>query len=496
MAPVKLLEGARPAVESYRRQLFATLFTKFLETLVEISHECCGASSGAARPPDGDQQDFSKGKLMLHRCFLLILPVAAIVASTGNYAAAQNANVGYIQWRDSNIPNMLEALTTHFPVATFEHVTLQNNIGDHGLDAVVNEMEATVNDMKSRGIDRILVGASSAETGPFIEGSAGTLGDVHSDLRHPDVIFSADRQGTTSVDNAQNWYRAGIDFVTDKELGAPILLPDVTGITPQPQFILATDNSPGVDQANVPFTAQATAAGYDVINVDLGWNEATDTYDSFAALGPVIAAATPNSKVGLSASAAPSSTGQPFARWVELTELGLADSSVFESSNGNVEYLGMNYAPFRGDFDDPGSIPVDVKYGVVPASELISDPNGVNDILLELGYPDDPVDARIFDDVEYEGSGVVSAAAFAWLVTDGESNLDARHLIDDNRQLVTYYVEDFSFPAGNTWDEPVTENLRVNPRWTAIVPEPTSLTLGALAAVGLLGFRRRLAGAL
>ena len=345
------------------------------------------------------------------------------------------------------------------------------------LDAVVNEMEAAVNDMKSRGINRILIGASSAETGPFIEGSAGTLGGVHSDTRHPNVIFSADRQGTTSVDNAQNWYRAGIDFVTDKKLGAPVLLPDVNGVTPQPQFILATDNSPGVDQTNVPFVAQARAAGYEVVNVDLGWNETAVTFDNFSALGTAIAAATANSKVGLSASAAPGPADEPFARWVALTQLGLADANVFDPENTNVEYLGMNYGHFLGDFDNPGTLPVDLQYGVVPSSPLIDVPDEVNDVLVELGFPSDSSEVRPYDSREYDGSGVVAAVAFAWLATDGESNLDPRHLIDENRQLVEYYVEDLVFPAGNTWDEPVLANLRINPRWTQIVPEPSSLAI-------------------
>lgn len=425
----------------------------------------------------------------LKRIRFIIFTSALTLASN---AFAQDAKVGFIQWRPSELPTLINGLLPHFPVDTFEHVTLANNIGDHGLDAVLNEMESHVNDMKSRGINRILVATSSAETGPFIEGAGGSLGGIHSDVRHPDVIFSGDRQGTASVDNAQNWYRAGIDFVTANVLGNPVLLPDVTGVVPQPQLILATDNSPAVDQTNIPFTARADMAGYEVVNIDLGWNEATSSFENFSPLGTAITSAPPNSKVGLSASAAPSADDSiPFARWVSLTNQGLADPNVFDPTNSNVEYVGLNYNPFRGDFDDPGSITVDVQYGPAPAPALFSDPSGVNPILQELGFPNDQLGAFTYDNETYDGSGAVVASAFAWLATDGASNLDSRHLIDENRQLVEYYIQDVSQPAGATWDEPLFQNLRVNPRWTEAVPEPSSSTLCGLAALALLGMRRR-----
>jgi hypothetical protein len=385
---------------------------------------------------------------------------------------AQDAKIGYIDWRPSKIPEFLDGVASYFPVDTFEKVTLSNNIADHGLDAVVDEMDAIVNDMKSRGIDRIMIAASSADTGPFIEGSAGSLGGVHSDIRHPNVIFAAGLQGTASVDNGQNWYRAGQDFVTDKVLGAPILLPEVRGVSPRPQFILATDNSPGVDQANTPFTARAVAAGYEVVTVDLGWNETTNTFDSFSSLGPAIASATPGSKVGLSFSAAPSNDDtQPCVRWVSMSQQGLADPNVFDPANGNVQYVGLNYAPFFGDFDNPGSVPVDVNYGVGPTSVLFDDPAGVNEILVALGYPNDSKAAFSYDDRQFGGIGRVDAASFAWLATGGERNLDQRHLLDDNRQLVEFYVNDLVQPAGATWDEGQFENPRENPRWTEIKRE-------------------------
>ena len=428
-------------------------------------------------------------KRTLFSCFFLFSFVFA-----NSIAFAQDAKIGYIEYRPSAVPALLDSLTTYFPVNTFEKVTLSNTIGANGLDAVVNEMEAAVNDMTSRGIDRIMIGASSAETGPFIEGNAGSLGGLHSDVRHPNVVFAADRQGTVSVDNAQNWYRPGIDFVTDKVLGGPVLLPEVVaGTLPKPQFILATDNSPGVDQSNTPFTARAMEAGYEVVNVDLGWNETASTFDSFSALGSAIASAPADSKVGISLSAASSADdSQPYVRWVQMSSLGLADPNVFDPTNENVTYLGLNYAPFLGDFDDPGSITVDINYGPGPAISLFADPAGVNPILVELGYPNERFAAGAYEDETYNGSGIVSAASFAWLATDFKTSLDPRHLMDADGQLVEYYIDDAFIPAGATWDEPQTANLRVNPRWTQLsVPEPTSSALAGIAAIGLLALRCR-----
>jgi hypothetical protein len=111
--------------------------------------------------------------------------------------------------------------------------------------------------------------------------------------------------------------------------------------------------------------------------------------------------------------------------------------------------------------------------------------------LVELGYPENEQDAYSYENATYGGSGIVTAAAFAWLATDGKSNLDSRHLIDENRQLVEYYVQYVVQPAGATWDEPVFSEVRVNPRWTArAVPEPSSSTLFGLAVLAMLGLRR------
>jgi hypothetical protein len=373
--------------------------------------------------------------------------------------------VGFIQNLDFNVSELLDGLTKFFPVREFESVVLDNTVDDDGLDAVVDEMEAIVNDMKSRGIDRILIATFSTSTGPFIEGTAGSLGGVHSDIRHPEVIFAADRQGTTSVDNALNWHRPGIDFKTFNEIGPLSLLPDVAGVSPQPQFILATDFSGAVDGQNAAFLGQAVAAGYDVVPIDLDWNPGTVQFDNFDALSDAVSAAAPQSKVGMSFSAESLAGHPPLTRWVEMTVRGLADLNIFDPTDTNVAYVSLNWVPFLGDFEDPGTIPVDVLFGAGGVSELVVDPKGVNKFLVKLGFPDDAAAAYDYDSVNYDGGGLPLSAAFAWLATCGKRNLDSRYTIDENRQHVNVYINDLIQPAGATIFEQVEENLRINPRW-------------------------------
>ncbi len=369
--------------------------------------------------------------------------------------------VGFIQLFDSGVDELLGGLTQFFPVHEFESVLLQRT-GD-GLDAVVDEMEDIVVDMKSRGITRILVLTSSVETTPFIEGTAGSLGGLHSDERHPGVIFSATTQGTAAVDAARNWYRAGIDFKTFLLLSPLALLPDVADVAPRPQFILATDFSRAVDGQNTAFRERAEAAGYEIVAIDLGWNEDEQAFDHIELLGDAVEAAPPGSKIGMSVSASPGLT-----RMSALTLQGLDDSRIFDPDNSNVTYLSLNWVPFHGDFANPGSVPVDVFVGVEAQTEVMFDPAGVNRYLIQLGFPDEKdggLAAFEYDETTYGAFGRVCAKAFAWLATCGARNLDVRYTIDENRQHVTAYVADVSLPAGKTLFDAVSENLRPNPRW-------------------------------
>lgn len=331
-----------------------------------------------------------------------------------------------------------------------------------GIDAVVAEIESVVTDMKSRGISQIIVDTTSPEIEPFIEGTAGGLGGVHSDIRHPDVTFSAVLQGTSAVDSAINWYRLGSDFQTPGIVNPGVLLPPTT--SPGATFILATDGSVALSDATDTYVDAAAAAGYTTVLVDLGWNGTTSHFDNMAALDTALSSASPGSRVGLSVSAQ-----DGFVRWDALTRQGIDSPSVFDSSNANVGYFGINYIPV--DLGDPllaAAIPVDLNYGVESVSELVADPAGVNPLLVALGYPADQSGALAYDGATYGGSGIASAQAFAWFATCGQQNLDARYKVDADGRKVDYYVRDRFQPAGTTFFDLERSNLRTNPRWIAL----------------------------
>jgi len=361
-----------------------------------------------------------------------------------------------------NVVDLLDGISKWFPVdlpatGLYDHRARVNNIGEDGIDAVVDELEDIVNDMKSLGIKKIMMQLGSPETAPFIEGSAGSLGGVHSDIRHPDVTFAANRQGTSSVDNAQNWYRTGIDFKTTGILTIPVVLPDVTGIIPQPQFIVGTDESLAVEQFVDNYVNGATTAGYAVIVINMGW---TGTgFNNLNALGAAIDAAPLESRVGLAVT-----FGGGFERLVALTIEGNAHPKIFDPLNFDVTYLNISWVPFGGS----GVIPVDLIYGIVAQNELTNDPDGVNKYLLRLGFPDDADDAQVHNVDVYGSNGISMAPAMPWFASCERKNLDKRYKLDENRQKVHYFITDRFLPAKKEFFETVQTDQRVNPRWLAL----------------------------
>lgn len=403
---------------------------------------------------------------MKYRSFLFVSALSTLLLLSVQSLNAQDAKVGFIRSAESHAAapstvTLIDNLTEFFPVDTLEHVTLQNTLPD--IDAVVDELEAAVNDMKSRGFDKIMIEAFSTHTAPFIEGSAGSLGGIHSDERHPEVTFSAVAQGTSSVDNAQNWYRAGTDQKSSSIMSAPILLPDVAGLDPKPQFILASDFSAAIGPNNATFLTHAETAGYEVVSLNLEWDQETSQFDNIAGLSSAIGNAPPDSRVGVSMSSAnifvPGVGFQTLHQ--RFTEQALEDENIFDAGNTNVDFLSISWRP-------TDSLPVDLSFGVSSKTELLVDPDGVNEILVELGFPSDEATATTFNSILYKDFGVMAAMAFAWLATDGEENLDPRYRIDENRQHVHYYLREELRPAGSAAGDFVLANQIINPRWEAL----------------------------
>jgi hypothetical protein len=87
--------------------------------------------------------------------------------------------------------------------AEFHYLTtsLAGNLSN--LDAVVDELESEVDTLQSQGFNRIGLPPRSSLLQPFILGSAGSLGGIDIDTRHPGVVFTVTNPGTTAVDSSQ-----------------------------------------------------------------------------------------------------------------------------------------------------------------------------------------------------------------------------------------------------------------------------------------------------
>jgi hypothetical protein len=88
-----------------------------------------------------------------------------------------------------------------YPVNALEFHYLTTPVDLAHLDAAVDELEAQVVVLKNRGFYRIGLPVRSILLAPYFDGSAGSLGGVDIDTRHPGVVFTVTNLGTSTVDS-------------------------------------------------------------------------------------------------------------------------------------------------------------------------------------------------------------------------------------------------------------------------------------------------------
>lgn len=383
-------------------------------------------------------------------------------------------NVGYISSQADpqfDVNGFYALISKKFPVKQFKSYVLTVNRDTNGINAVVNEMEAKVNEYKACGIDHIIIDSTSSDAEPFIEGSAGSLGGVHSDIRHPNVTFYPVAQGTTAVDNASRWVRYA-DFRSTTKVSAESLLP-----TPGAgkQFILATDYSAAILSTNEDVVEVATANGYTIVEIDLMWNNGTYQFDNIAGLDAALLAAPAGSVCGLSISASSESTF--FERYLDMTVKGTASPNIFNPGNPNVTYFGMNFIPF-GLGTGIGSLAVDLEYGLSSSSGDTGIKNSSNEViqpvnpyLVCIGYPEDIDEARQYNVNVWQDAGSGFAQIFSKISDCKGDGIDAKtYHSTDLASGVAYFAQTATQPANQDYFSLEYGEVIVNPAWKANLP--------------------------
>jgi hypothetical protein len=94
-----------------------------------------------------------------------------------------------------------------YPVSALEFHYLTTSV-DIDLNAAVDELEAQVVALKNRGFYRIGLPVRSTLLAPYFDGSAGSLGGVDIDTRHPGVVFTVTNLGVHRRQPADSIFRS------------------------------------------------------------------------------------------------------------------------------------------------------------------------------------------------------------------------------------------------------------------------------------------------
>jgi hypothetical protein len=303
--------------------------------------------------------------------------------------------------------------------------------GTAALNALINQVEALVLQLKKQGYDKIVLPDRSTFLGPFILGTGGSLTQPIN-VRHPNVVFGTVCPGTSAVDEAPNVFR-----FCDTKVDSLGNLGSLVGAGGKILVLFQTDDIVSeIVRDKVQSRAAELSVDYSEQGIAFNFNGANYSAADLAAAASQIAALPPGSVVVHVVNG--ESTHQ-FA----YTRDALAQGQIFVST----------VTHFAGNFFPTAPIPVDLQLGAVPVSKPSLE-------LEKLGFPittaEFLADPRVGLYIEVYG----------WMANLGEFvGVDDHHLqFDQFGTRIAYEVEDQYLPANMTADT-VTTNQRTNPRW-------------------------------
>ena len=233
----------------------------------------------------------------------------------------------------------------------FRYMTSPQDFNGAALDTIVNELETRVTNLESNGFKRIGLPSRSVLLEPFIYGTAGSLGGVNLQTRHPNTTFVTMNVGTAAVDDldaAGNLFRF-LDVPSGNDSTA-LAVDNLLGPAAE-MLILYQSDDPASENvrdsylqlaSDLGITATQSSVGYDGFDFDaLDLEQAAQAIDSLPAGSLVVHIANGVATIQ-----------------DDYVAAALTDGHIFvdESSNGSIKHFAGNFAPSV-------SVPVVVEYG-------------------------------------------------------------------------------------------------------------------------------------
>jgi len=336
----------------------------------------------------------------------------------------------------------LRALAQIWPVKRlrFRLLTAPFDTSGPGVDAVVNELETRVDYLEAHGFNRIGLPAYSAFLAPFIHGTAGSLGGVPLETRHPNSVFVTINNGTSATEDpveAGNVFRF-YDIPSNNQLASPAIDDLITGSGEM--LILYQDNDVASADVKANFETIAAGLGITVTSVAIDYNGSNFDSGDLTSAAAAIDALPAGSLVVHIVNGVPSIQDQ------YVTD-ALAAGGIFvdHSSNGPIRHFAGNYFPSL-------SVPVPVEFGYSTADR----PSWQS---TKAGFP------TSYADWFNDGRQKLYMDAFGFLAKCGKFHgiLDGFLKFDAGGTRINKQYERVYFPANSTT---LTPGERFdNPRW-------------------------------
>lgn len=322
-----------------------------------------------------------------------------------------------------------------YPVSALEFHYLTTPVDVAHLDAAIDELEAQVVALKNRGFYRIGLPVYSFLLAPYFDGSAGSLGGVDIDTRHPGVVFTVTNLGTSSVDSTH------ADSVF-RFLDVPTLNDIVGQVEPvlgaAGTFLIVYQQNDAVSESiRDSYIAAATTLGrsYQAIGVPF--------------IGPDFdAAALTTARTAVLALAAGSVV-------VHIVNGALTDTYTADALAADLFVQGAGVRHFGGNYFPSAPLPVDLELG----ENLVWNPSQITE---GLGLPT-KYEEWINDPIVQ--SVALHLEQYAWMATCGTSPglLDGFLAFDAGGTSIQFQLERSYIPAGGL--TVAVGERRSNPRW-------------------------------